>query len=73
MAIGGELKVYSSWELLEKTDPGEWSALNDGNKQIFQLLISAGTICFSNGSAVRDMFLALFPVGTTTGDNFRAM
>jgi hypothetical protein len=67
------MKVYPTWELLEKTDPAEWDALSDTNKQIFHLIVSAGTVYFTNGGSMRDVLLNIFPVGTLTGDRFRLM
>lgn len=67
------MKVYPTWELLERTDPTEWAALSDVNKQIFQLIISAGTLYFTDGGSMRDLLLGMFPVGTTTGDKYRLM
>ncbi len=67
------LKVYPTWELLERTVPAEWIALSDANKQIFQIIVSAGTVYFTAGGSMRDVLLGIFPVGTLTGDRFRLM
>lgn len=67
------LKVYPTRVLLEKVDPGEWTALDDANKQVFQLIISAGDVCMTTGGSIRDILLGMFPEGTTTGDAFRVM
>jgi hypothetical protein len=66
-------KVIPSWDLLEQTDPEEWMALSDENKQVFQLIISAGTLYFTSGGSMREMLLGMFPVGTITGDKYRLM
>ena len=71
--INRGMKIYPTWELLEKTDPVEWNALSDANKQIFHLIISAGTVYFTDGGFMREIFLNMFPVGTITGDKFRLM
>jgi hypothetical protein len=67
------MKVYSTWEILEVTDPAEWSSLSDGNKQIFQLIISAGTLYFTDGGSMRNVLLNIFPAGTITGNKLRLM
>ena len=67
------MKVYPSWEILENTDPAEWLALSADNKQIFQLIISAGTLYFTDGGSMRGILLDMFPVETITGDKLRLM
>ena len=67
------MKVYPVWELLEMTDFSEWDALSKKDKEMFQLIISAGTIYFTDGASVRNVLLNLFPVGTITGNKFRLM
>jgi hypothetical protein len=67
------MKVYPTWELLEKTDPAEWGSLSAANKAKFQLIISAGTLYFTDGGIMRGILLDLFPEGTTTGDAFRLL
>jgi hypothetical protein len=71
-ALSG-LKVYPTWEILERTDPGEWSALDAASKELYHGIISAGTVRFTTGSLVRDVLLVLFPVGSITGDKLRLM
>ncbi len=67
------MRVLSTWQILEKVDPAEWLALSDQNKQVFQLIISAGTLYFTNGGSMREILLGMFPVGTITGDKLRLM
>lgn len=70
---GSEVRVYPTYSILERTDPAEWSALSASNKEIFGLIVSSGSVAFSNESKVRDILLSIFPVGTVTGDKLRLM
>ena len=67
------MKVYPTWEILEKVNLTEWLALKKDDKEIFQLLISAGTLYFTDGGKMRDILLVMFPIGTATGDKLRLM
>jgi len=67
------MKVYSTWEILENTDMTEWDNLHPKKKEKFALIVSLGTIYFTNGSKVRDILLDIFPADTITGGAFRAM
>jgi hypothetical protein len=67
------LKVYPTYELLERTDPGEWEGLDTGSKELYQIIISAGKVCLTDGTQVRNFLLTLFPEGTITGNKIRLM
>lgn len=66
-------KIYNTFSILERTDPTEWVALSADNKELFQLLISAGRLYFSDGGQCRNILLGMFPEGTITGDKLRLM
>jgi len=67
------LRIYPTYSLLERTDSDEWIALSSEAKEIFQLIVSAGTVSFSEGSHVRDILLEIFPEGTITGNRLRTL
>ncbi len=67
------MKVYSTWEILENTNMTEWNDLHPKKKEKFALIVSLGTIYFTDGGKVRDILLDIFPAGTITGDAFRDM
>jgi len=59
-------KVISTWRILEATEASEYTALSEGNKELYKLIISAGTVNFTNGCAVRARLLAMFGAETVT-------
>ena len=67
------LKVYSTWEILEKVDPTEYVALSSDNKSLLSLIISAGTVRMNDDSPVRGYLVAMFPSNTVTGAKIAAM
>ena len=70
---GMGMKVYPTWELLEKVEFEEWDKLEEADKAKFQLIISAGTVYFTDDGSVRKILLAMFPDDTKTGERFRLM
>jgi hypothetical protein len=74
MTLGNTgLKVYPSWVILEKINPQEWVSLTDYNKQVFQLVISAGHVCLSEGGSMRQVLIDMFPEETATGIALRLL
>ena len=57
--------IHATYKILEATDPTEWSALSADNKVFYNIIISAGTINFAEGTLVRTILLGMFPSGIT--------
>ena len=53
-----------TWEVVACTDKAEYDALTAGNKQLYQILVSTGTINAAD-SRIRAMFASIFAAGTT--------
>lgn len=53
-----------TWEVIAATTKTEYDALTAGNKQLYQILVSAGTIDGSNAE-IRAMFASIFSAGPT--------
>jgi len=64
-----KVRPFNTYEVLECTDTTEWSALTADQKEIFQLLISAGTLDLGADTLALSLLTSLFPVGTTTNAN----
>jgi len=58
-------------KILSVTKLSELAALSDTNKEIYKLIISAGTVNLNEDSWVHDRLWAMFPVGSETGDALR--
>ena len=57
--------LIQSYEIINATDPTEWSALGSAEKQRYQTLTGAGRVDTANAN-VRAAFLAMFANGTAT-------
>jgi hypothetical protein len=53
-----------TWEVVACTGKAEYDALTAGNKQLYQILVSAGTLDGSD-SRIRAMFASIFAAGAT--------
>lgn len=53
-----------TWEVVACTTKVGYDALAAGDKQLYQILVSAGTIDASD-NRIRAMFASIFPVGAT--------
>ena len=67
------LGLFLTHEIMEATDPIEYSALSDANKDVYKIIISAGTISLLEGGTVRAALEFMFPGGTTTRANLDAL
>jgi hypothetical protein len=65
------MRVLSTWQILELVEWDEWGSLKKADKDLFQLIISAGTLFFTEGGSARAALLGIFPEGTKTGDRLR--
>lgn len=54
-----------SYEIINATNPAEWTALSSAEKQRYQTIVGAGKVDTSSAN-VRAAFLAMFAAGTTT-------
>lgn len=74
--VRGGISVFRSsiatWEIVANTVKSEYDALTAGDKQLYQILVSTGTINATD-SRIRAMFAAIFGAGTTTRANLTAM
>ena len=61
-------ETIPTWEVLAGTVKAEYDVLTAGNKQLYQILISAGTLNVANPT-IRGFFSDLFGAGTTTRTN----
>ena len=61
-----------TWEIVANTAKPEYDALLPGDKQLYQILVSTGTVDVSD-SRIRAMFAGIFGVGTTTRANLITM
>lgn len=63
-----EITVYRdripTWEIIANTVKSEYDALSAGDKQLYQILVSAGTIDATD-ARIRSMFASIFQAGTT--------
>lgn len=57
--------VIPAYEVINATEPAEWTALSAAEKQRYQTLTGAGEVDVSNAN-VRAAFSAMFGVGTAT-------
>lgn len=53
-----------TWEIIANTVKSEYDALPAGDKQLYQILVSAGTIDATD-ARIRQMFASIFQAGTT--------
>ena len=53
-----------TWEVVACTDKTEYDALTAGNKQLYQILVSTGTINATD-ARIRAMFASIFAAGST--------
>jgi hypothetical protein len=60
-----------TFRIIECTNPGEYLALSDNQKDSYRIIVSAVVVDMSEGSRARTSLLAMFPEGTTTGDAIR--
>jgi hypothetical protein len=67
-ATTSSIQIFRSsiptWEVIACTDMTEYTALTANNKQMYQTLVSAGTVSGAD-SRIRSMFGAIFAAGTT--------
>lgn len=61
-----------TWEIVANTVKIDYDALLPGDKQLYQILVSTGTVDATD-SRIRAMFASIFGVGTTTRTNLVAM
>jgi len=57
--------------ILSITKLSELVALSDTNKELFKLIISAGTVDLQDGSWVKDRLWTMFPENSVTGSALR--
>ena len=67
------LGLFLTHEIMEATDPLEYSALSDANKDAYKMIVSAGTVSLLEGGTVRAALEFMFPEGTTTRTNLDAL
>ena len=59
----------ATYKIVEATDEAEFTALTDGQRYIYQLIISLGVADLSEGTKVRTQLFAMFPEGSVTRAN----
>ncbi len=65
-------ELIATWQIIEATDPAEYSALAAGEKTRYQTYVSAGFINPS-GANTRSGFAAMFGASTVTRANLLAL
>jgi len=74
--VRGSISVYRSavpaWEIVANTVKADYDALTAGDKQLYGILVSTGTLDTTD-ARVRSMFASIFGAGTTTRTNLVAM
>lgn len=65
--------LFSTYQILEATNPVEYVALAPGNVALYNLIISAGTIDLSETTMALAVLRGMFAVGTTTRTNLEAL
>jgi hypothetical protein len=64
-------RTMDTGRILSVTKLSEISNLSDTNKELFKLIISAGTVDLHEDLWVRDRLWTMFPEGSVTGDALR--
>jgi len=64
-------RTMSTWRILSVTNLQELSNLSDTNKELFKLIISAGSVDLHEDLWVRDRLWSMFPEGSITGAALR--
>ncbi len=65
-----EFKI-ETYRILNLTDWDDYTNLTGVPTKEYDLIMSLGTVDLSVGSLAQTKLWAMFPEGTTTGDNFR--
>jgi len=66
MPQGIGARIYPTYSILERTVPSDWAALTAAQKEVYALVISAGTVNFAPGSNAKEILVGLFEVGSAT-------
>ena len=61
--------VYATYKISEATDATEYNALTDGQKAVYHIILSMGTVDLSDGISVRATLFAFFDENSTTRAN----
>ncbi len=67
------LKPFLTYNLIDCLNVAEYNALNATQKHFFDVIVSAGTLDYAEGSQVRDFIQTIFPLGSTTRTNLIAL
>lgn len=62
------LKPYliRTYKILDNTDPGEYVALSDANRDLYKLIISASVVDLSDGTTTKLVLWGMFGEGSKT-------
>jgi len=63
--------VREAWRVYTLTDHAEYVALTGLDTKAYDNMLSCGLVDLALGSRAQILLWAMFPEGTTTGDNFR--
>ena len=58
--------LKKTYKIIESTDPSEYIALSNANKDLYKIIISAGVVDINEDSLVRNILWGMFSEGTTT-------
>lgn len=58
--------LVRTYKILDNTDPGEYVALSDANRDLYKLIISAALVDLSDGTTTQLVLWGMFGEGSKT-------